>query len=620
MTEAPDLILHDLRTQFTAQSAESVESSVNARLHLAQVLNLLKKFDEALSVLSPVVLKFGGEFLDVVDSYVQALIGSGQDQVAFSWIQQLAAVSPAIDPLIMLPLLVRWAIKAERPDLAEIYLDNLRCLPAAEVIYIQLAADLHLAEGEKDLAIACLESGVEKFPQSRWLKLLLVDAYSFALKDEQARQLLHQASAQFGCEGKIRTGLIELATKEPALSEAFHLLAKEPEISRDALFFHRRGVLFFYKGDLLNAEHDFKKALEFGSGASVETVHMLSEVMRINGDYDSSLNLLKFHYLQSPQDASLAFALAYDYLAARDWVHGWPLYEQRLRLSQTIFPMGLFPTWDGSDLSGQSVLVLAEQGLGDVLMAASQLERLDQAAASWIMVGFPQLEKLFTHTFGSSRYVTQLGDEQINSFQTCIGICSLHHAFNSAPQAPLSQPELPFLSVDPADVERWRSYLNEHYPGRRCFGFTWFGGGNALNKQRRSLSLDQLLPLFQLDPEIVWISMQYGGQSVEDELQKFAAEHQLFLPSLGHLCFDLYEQAALLLALDHTISVQQTLVHLAGSVGATLWTLLPTAPEWRYGNTGSTIPWYPSVSLYRQSLPFQWSDLIDQVAIDIKHL
>mgnify|MGYP001308778676 CR=1 FL=1 len=618
--EFPDLVVEDLKKQLILKASEPVADSIQSRLELAHVLNMLHRFEESLSVLHPLFSADASYPIEVIDPYVQALIGAGQHDVAFRWIQQLSTVSPAIDPQVMLPLLIRWAIQAERPDLAQIYLDNLSQVSCSSRIYLQLISEVALADGDKQLAISSLQDAAAQFSQSRWLKLCLADAYADALQVPRAREILHDAATQFGCFGRIRSRLIELATEEPAITEAFQLLAQEPVKTQNSLYFHRLGVLYFYRADLLNAELNLRKALEFGSDVCHETYFMLSEVLRIKGNFVASLDLLRSRFLQYPGDSAVAFSLAYDCLAARMWSEGWPLYEHRLRLSQATFPLGFSTTWEGQSLVGQTVLVLAEQGLGDVLMASSQLPQLDRQAASWKMIGFPQLEKLFRHTFGASHFVTQATDTEIDTYQVQIGICSLHHAFHYGAQVSEATSPHSFLHVDPDDVLRWKNLLKQRFDGRRCFGFAWFGGGNALNKRRRSLRLEQFLPLFHFDPDAVWISMQYGGQSVEDELSQFAANHQLVLPSFGHLSTDLYEQAALLLALDHTISVQQTLVHLAGSVGAPLWALLPTAPEWRYGNHGSSMPWYSSIKLYRQSMAFEWDDVVQQIAVDLQDL
>lgn len=81
---------------------------------------------------------------------------------------------------------------------------------------------------------------------------------------------------------------------------------------------------------------------------------------------------------------------------------------------------------------------------------------------------------------------------------------------------------------------------------------------------------------------------------------------------------DLLATAALTQALDLVICVQQTALHLAGAVGTPAWVLLPRLAEWRYGITGSTMPWYPSVELFRQPATGLWQPVIAEVAARLR--
>ena len=276
--------------------------------------------------------------------------------------------------------------------------------------------------------------------------------------------------------------------------------------------------------------------------------------------------------------------------------------------------MGLSPNWSGESFVGKRVLVLCEQGLGDVIMCASQLRFLDEVAANWCVIGFPQLRSLFQQSFGQERFVCELSEGQIADFDVRVGMCSLPGAFQFGQANNINPP--PCLSVDESDVTAWNDRLKLKVDTPLAIGFTWFGGGNALLRRRRSLELEQLLPLFKL-PGITWVSLQYGGDEVEEELLRFSAKNKLNILSYPDTSSDLYQQAALLKALDLTISVQQTVVHVAGSVGAKAWALLPTAPEWRYGVVGDSMPWYRSVRLFRQREAFHWDELISKVRSEL---
>ena len=100
------------------------------------------------------------------------------------------------------------------------------------------------------------------------------------------------------------------------------------------------------------------------------------------------------------------------------------------------------------------------------------------------------------------------------------------------------------------------------------------------------------------------MSLQYGY--ADGELQEIARERQVTIHDWRDAIENYDETAALVSALDLVISVQTALVHLAGALGKRAWVMLPVACEWRYGEEGETMPWYPSVRLMRQPRPGDW--------------
>ncbi|MFM8898998.1 MAG: hypothetical protein ACKOF9_03505, partial [Burkholderiales bacterium] len=81
---------------------------------------------------------------------------------------------------------------------------------------------------------------------------------------------------------------------------------------------------------------------------------------------------------------------------------------------------------------------------------------------------------------------------------------------------------------------------------------------------------------------------------------------------------NLDEFAALVSALDLVVTVCNTTVHYAGAVGTAAWILAPTVPEWRYGLSNRSLPWYPSSVMYRQARAGDWSSVIDSICHDLR--
>ena len=609
--EKEELAIRYLVGQVIDQENLPMEQQKQARLAAAAALNELHRWDDALEILDP-CLPPSFEELEFLFLFIELLARSGRAEAAYSWIEQ--AMSRQLPEVKLLRVLIYWSIAAERPDLCRMYLDELSKHPQAAQLVVLLGADLLTAESNHESAIQLLVGHLSEFGSSRRYRLRLVKSYRSALLTQKALSELESIGQLFGFDGHVRRGLIELATEEPALSRAWQLLDDTDDSSKDWLYFHQCGVICFYRRQWDECERFLLASIQCSARPDPETVVMLSELLRLQGRYGESLDFLKDYLIRYPDDPLLKFAVAYDYLSLNQWSQGWHHYEARLQMDQTIFPMGLIPDWSGESFQGRRVLVLCEQGLGDVLMCASQLKLLDEVASDWRVIGFPQLRELFVHSFGVERFVCELAEWQIAEFDVRVGICSLPGAFQFGTPPNIARP--PSLSVSDKDVLFWRHQLQAEIKTPLVVGFTWFGGGNALLRRRRSLELEQLLPLFKLS-QITWVSLQYGGTMVEKELMDFSTQHHLDILSYPDTCSDLYQQAALIKALDLTVSVQQTVVHLAGSVGAQAWALLPTAPEWRYGVVGDSMPWYSSIRLFRQKEAFYWDDVISRVCVEL---
>jgi len=178
-------------------------------------------------------------------------------------------------------------------------------------------------------------------------------------------------------------------------------------------------------------------------------------------------------------------------------------------------------------------------------------------------------------------------------------------------------PGTPYLTPRPERVSEWQKRIATSNQKMKV-GISWRGGSEKRNGKGRSLNLEQLAPLLDLD-HFTFVSLQYG--EVEAEVAQFNEHraHKL-------ICFpkaeidDFEDFSSLIGALDCVVSVQNTTVHTCGALGKACFTMLPFRPEWRYGATGSTMPWYKSVKLFRQENQGQWSDVLGDVISEISKL
>jgi hypothetical protein len=302
---------------------------------------------------------------------------------------------------------------------------------------------------------------------------------------------------------------------------------------------------------------------------------------------------------QSPDFAEAHYGEAFARLMRGDFAAGWRKYEWRRRvLAQRIFyPQ---PQWMGQDLAGRTLLIHAEQGQGDTIQFARYAPLAARRGARVILEVHASLVALLTGVPGVDR-VSAFG-ERLPAFDVQCPAMSLPMAFETTletiPKA------VPYLSADPGRIAHWQGRLADR-PGPRI-GVAWRGNPQQSENKRRSVTAEQMAACFEgTGATLVCLQKDRTAQ----ELAAFGPRTIDAAPGLG----DFAETAALIASLDLVISVDTAVCHLAGALGAPVWTLLSFAPCWRWLQGREDSPWYPTMRLFRQSAPGDWTPVIDRV-------
>lgn len=325
----------------------------------------------------------------------------------------------------------------------------------------------------------------------------------------------------------------------------------------------------------------------------------------------------------APDDPSVQLAAAQFFLRQRDFARGWRLYEARhdARIADAQLARSLpFPQWQGEALAQKTLLVTAEQGLGDEIMFASSLRELQQQGARLYVECDRRLAPLLERSFPGLIAIGVSPDLRVRDdslarrleelpapdfwVRTGTQHGRLRPSLESFPRAGA------WLHADPARVTRWRNLLNET-GNRLCVGLSWRGGMALTHAASRSCGLARLQPLLELTG-ITFVSLQYGAEAAL-EVEDFRNSTGLGLLHAQAAHDDYEETAALVASLDLVVTVCTALVHLAGALGTRTLVLAPVVPEWRYGSAGATMPWYPSVEVLRQPAAGAWSPVVDDV-------
>jgi hypothetical protein len=262
--------------------------------------------------------------------------------------------------------------------------------------------------------------------------------------------------------------------------------------------------------------------------------------------------------------------------------------------------------------------VWAEQGLGDQIMFCNPLPDLVAQGVRVTLQCEPRLERLFARSFPGVEVVPR-GAE---------GRARIERA---APDLQLPMSQLPvylrrsrqsfprhrgYLRADAARTAHWRARLDALGPGPKI-GVSWVGGTVKTGKTRRSMTLEDWLPVLAL-PGMRFVSLQYTD--CRAELAWLRQAHGLEVVHWQEAIDDYDETAALVTALDAVTSVCTAVVHLAGALDRPTRVVVPWWPAWCFMLEGEDMPWYPSVRLVRQQEAHDWSAPMARIAAEIEKM
>ena len=267
---------------------------------------------------------------------------------------------------------------------------------------------------------------------------------------------------------------------------------------------------------------------------------------------------------------------------------GWAGFEHRARPSGSHHAR----LWRGEPLTGHSIVVLGDQGVGDQFHFARFIPLLAQRGAREVVVScHPGAVALFR--------ASGLNAVAAGSAPACdwyVPLLSLPHVLGT--DRDVASHGIPYLRTTPAG-----SVPPTVVPGApRRLGLVWKGNPDFLATELRDLDA-ALLPTLLDIPNIEWVWLQYG------EAPRFH-HPALTVPPLSSEWLD---TAELLASLHGVVSVDTSMAHLAGAMGLPGYVLLPHAPDWRWGLEGEVTPWYPSLTLLRQPAPRDWGSVVDEL-------
>jgi Flp pilus assembly protein TadD len=281
-------------------------------------------------------------------------------------------------------------------------------------------------------------------------------------------------------------------------------------------------------------------------------------------------------------------------LLAGDYAAGWPLYEARIEVKGGLRVKPPCPRYANEKLQGKTIMLVAEQGFGDVIQFCRYGAQLKEQGAELIWIVPKNLQRLLAANLPGCVLHEK---EPLPPADYFLPILSLPLALGMA--NPAEAPQGPYLQPPAAGPAL------PHTAAKRKIGLVWAGAPMHEHDAERSIDPKLFAPLFK-NPQF-----QFYAPFLGKRLDQAAG---LPITRLDRLIGDFADTAALLKQLDALISVDTAVAHLAGALGVKSFLLLRSPPDWRWGTKGETTPWYEDFTLLRQPQPGDWQQPLARLA------
>jgi len=460
---------------------------------------------------------------------------------------------------------------------------------------------IHYRRGRLDAALASFQdalrsdlSRAEGFAGLGLVFLALRD-FARALNSYQQGLRLEPDNAELlNGEG---VSLLELRRPREALACFDRVLALWPGHA-DAL--GNRGNALLRLNRVEEAAATYERLLELAPNNAPLLANRAAALRRLDRPHEAMVSAQKALAIR-PDFAQARFVEAVARLSLGDFAAGWQAYEARWHVGWLASQRRDYraPLWLGKEpLAGKTLLLHAEQGMGDTIQFARYAPLLAAQGATVVLEVQQPLVRLLSNMRGVAKIVAR--GEPLPAYDFHCPLLSLPLACGTTVET--IPAEVPYLAARHAELAHWQTRLPRRRP---LVGLVWSGERSHDNDLNRSMRFASLLPLLDL-PGVRFVSLQH---EVRDE-DRTTLESRSEVVRIGAEFADFADTAAAIAALDVVIAVDTAAAHLAGALGKPLFLLLPYAADFRWLRGRADSPWYPSARLIRQPRFGDWDGAI----------
>jgi Tfp pilus assembly protein PilF len=429
---------------------------------------------------------------------------------------------------------------------------------------------------------------------------------------DEALELLDRAiaieptSAVF--HGHLGAVLLAMGRFEPARAELERSVQCDPA---HAEAHYNLGIALYNLGRVDESVASYRRCVQLQSN-NASAHNNLGDVLRELGKFDEALVHLEQALAAEPRSPHAHYNRSLIWLSQGRLAKGWGEYEWRFHCTDLKQRPLAQPAWDGSSLADKTLLLHAEQGLGDTLQFIRFLPQVRRRCRDVVVEVQPSLVPLLRQS-GFDGLIAH--GSPLPRFDVQLPMLSLGRALGVTLET--IPRDVPYLQANAELVERWRADLS----GLAGFkvGIAWQGAPTYREDRYRSIPLAAFAPLARV-PGVELVSLQ-KGPGVEQISMLGGSFHVVDLGSrLDERSGPFMDTAAIMKNLDLVITSDTVTAHLAGALGVRVWVALRIAADWRWLTARGDSPWYPTMRLFRQKTFADWSGVFDDMSAELKRM
>ncbi|MGH1349456.1 MAG: tetratricopeptide repeat protein [Methyloligellaceae bacterium] len=336
------------------------------------------------------------------------------------------------------------------------------------------------------------------------------------------------------------------------------------------------------------------------------------------GEIEEGLMRAQQAYEQNPHDPAVQLSLGLMNLLIENWDLGWEMYDARFRmLYKNRMDIPPLPRWDGQSFENLELVLICEQGLGDIIQFSRFIPMIAKRVGKVIFVANNNLLHMFEQYSDQVEVVSTASSINVNAENgRWTTLLELPRLLNIEKEN--WGEAVPYIQAEPDRIQKWAKRIDTQ-DGTLKVGIAWQGSPGARIDVGRSIPLEKFAPLSSID-HVQLVSLQkYSG---EEQIENVSFKDKIFKPGddfdNGSKAFA--DTAALMMSLDLIITSDTSIAHLAGALGRPVWLALKHVPDWRWHLNTDKNAWYPTMKLFRQKTPGVWEDVFQEIEGELTRL